>query len=142
MLAKVFGAFRWIGKHWAISLTIFLVLAITLTTIVCWNAFGKEKPEYGPVFITVEGLGEGKDMQKREIKVNVAQTVSEIFSMKNPEIYEMFGHPLVENNEFRSFLGVQKNSQKRFHVTVDGQQEKILTQAYVRSGAEILIQYY
>ncbi len=142
MLAKVFGAFRWIGKHWAISLTIFLILAITLTTIVCWNAFGKEKPEYGPVFITVEGLGEGKDMQKREITVNVAQTVSEIFSMKNPEIYEMFGHPLVENNEFRSFLGVQKNSQKRFHVTVDGQQEKILTQAYVRSGAEILIQYY
>ena len=142
MLAKVFGAFRWIGKHWAISLTIFLILAITLTTIVCWNAFGKEKPEYGPVFITVEGLGEGRDMKERELTVDVSQTVSEIFSMKNPEIYEAFGHPLVENNEFRSFLGVQKNSQKRFHVTVDGQQEKILTQAYVRSGAEILIQYY
>ncbi len=142
MLAKVLSAFRWIGKHWVVSLSVFLILAITITTVICWNAFGKEKIEYGPVFITVEGMGEGKDMQKREVTVDVSQTVAEIFSIRNPEIYEMFNRPLVENNEFRSFLGVQKNSQKRFYVTVDGQQEKILTQAYVRSGAEILIQYY
>ncbi len=142
MLAKVFNVFRWIGKHWALSFTLFLVLAIVVTSVVCWNVFGKEKPEYGPVFITVEGMGEGKDMQNREITVDVSQTVAEIFSIKNKEVYEMFGHPLVENNEFRSFMGVQKNSQKRFYVTVDGQQEKIITQAYLRSGAEILIQYY
>lgn len=142
MLAGIIKAFRWMGKHWVFTFTLFLVVSVTVTSIICWNVFGKEKTEYGPIFVTVEGLGEGKDMQDRELTVDVSQTVAEIFSMQNSEIYEMFGHPLVENNEFRSFLGVQKSSKRRFYVTVDGQQEKIITQAYVRSGAKVLIQYY
>ena len=73
MLAKVFGAFRWIGKHWAISLTIFLVLAITLTTIVCWNAFGKEKPEYEDL----AAIARQYDLPLSEVRRHIKQKETE-----------------------------------------------------------------
>lgn len=59
-------ALRWIAKHWALTTVLFLIVAITATTMVCWNVFGKEKVEKISVFVTVSGLGEGKDMVKRE----------------------------------------------------------------------------
>lgn len=140
---------RWIAKHWALATILFLIVAITVTTIVCWNAFGKEKVEKIPVFITVSGLGEGKDMVKREYIVDDAEIVSEIFSVKYPEVYRDFESPLVANNTFRSLLGVSPSGSKRFYVTmgstVDSQSTTTdannLTQSYVYSGCELIITY-
>ena len=133
---------HWIGKHWAISTVAFLVVSITITTIVCWNAFGKEKVEKVPVYITVSGLGEGKDMVKREYIVDDAEIVSEMFSVKYPEIYRDFESPLVANNTFRSLLGVSPTGSKRFYVAGRAPASfNIFTQSYVYSGCELLITY-
>ncbi len=140
---------RWIAKHWALTTVLFLIVAITATTIICWNVFGKEKVEKIPVYVTVSGLGEGKDMVKREYIVDDAEIVSEMFSVKYPEIYRDFESPLVANNTFRSLLGVSPSGSKRFYVTmgstVDAQSTTTdannLTQSYVYSGCELIIAY-
>ncbi|MBR2013226.1 MAG: hypothetical protein IJ995_03325 [Clostridia bacterium] len=142
-------ALRWIAKHWALTTVLFLIVAITATTIVCWNVFGKEKAEKISVFVTVSGLGEGKDMVKREYIVDDNEIVSEMFSVKYPEIYRDFETPLVANNTFRSLLGVSPSGAKRFYVTmgstVDAQSTTTdannLTQSYVYSGCELIITY-
>ncbi len=141
MLSKIVAALRWVGKHWAISLACLLVIAIGVTTAICWNAFGKEKVESVPIYVTVKGLGEGKDMENREVMVPDYSSIADIFSLKNPEIYEDFGKPLVYNNTFRSFMGVQASSSKKFYVTIDGTFENILTMAYIRDGAVVVIEY-
>ena len=141
MLKKIVAAVRWIGKHWAISLACFLVLAIGVTTAVCWQTFGKEKVEEVPIYVTVKGLGEGKDMENRKVMVPDCSSIADIFSLKNPEIYETFGQPLVYNNTFRSFMGVQTTASKKFYVTIDGTFENILTMAYIREGAVVVIEY-
>ncbi len=140
---------RWIAKHWALTTVLFLIVAITATTLICWNVFGKEKVEKIPVFVTVSGLGEGKDMVKREYMVDDAEIVSEMFSVKYPEIYRDFESPLVANNNFRSLLGVSPSGSKRFYVTmgstIDSQSTTTdannLTQSYVYSGCELIITY-
>ncbi len=142
-------ALRWIGKHWAISTAVFLVVAITATTIVCWNIFGKEKADPVPVFVTVSGLGEGKDMVKREYTVDNYDSLSEIFSSKYEDVYEDFEYPLVANNTFRSLLGVSPSGGKRFYVTIGSTatadstttDANNLTQSYIYSGCEIIIEY-
>ncbi|MBQ7936786.1 MAG: hypothetical protein IJ333_10650 [Clostridia bacterium] len=141
MLNKIVQAIRWIGKHWAISLACFLVIAVSVTTAICWNAFGKEQVETVSIYVTVKGLGEGKDMETRELVVPDSSTIADIFSMENPEIYEDFGKPLVYNNVFHSFLGVKANSSKKFYVTIDGANENNLTQAYIRIGSVVVIEY-
>ncbi len=141
MLAKFLGCCRWIAKHWAVSLAIFLVISITATTLICWNAFGKEKREIVPIYLTVTGLGEGKDMVKRELKVEESATVAEIFSLKYPKIYDTFQQPLVMNNVFQSFLGVRPSGGKQFYVKIDGTYENILTQAYTFKGCIVEIEY-
>lgn len=140
---------RWIAKHWAMTTILFLIVAITATTIICWNVFGKEKVEKISVFVTVSGLGEGKDMVKREYLVDDEEIVSDMFSVKYPEIYRDFESPLVANNTFRSLLGVSPSGSKRFYVTIgstiDSQSTTTdannLTQSYVYNGCELIITY-
>lgn len=141
MLKKIVQAVRWIGKHWAISLAVFLVVAVSATTAICWNAFGKEKVEWVPIYVTVKGLGEGKDMENRKLTVPDSSSIADIFSLENPEIYEDFGRPLVSNNTFRSFMGVKTTGSKQFYVTIDGTYENILPMAYVWEGAVVVIEY-
>ncbi|PWM42637.1 MAG: hypothetical protein DBX52_00795 [Clostridiales bacterium] len=141
MLKRILQGFRWIGKHWAISLVCFLIVAISVATAVFWNVFGKEKAEIVPIYVTVSGLEEGKNMQSRELMVKNNDTIAQIFSLEYPEIYEMFLQPLVMNNVFRSFMGVSQTSSKQFYVKIDGTYENILTQAYIRPGAIVEIEY-
>ncbi len=141
MLEKIIGFGRWVAKHWAVSVAILLVVAVGITTAVCWNAFGKEKKEIIPVYVTVTGMGEGKDMTARELKVENSATVAEIFSLQYPEIYEMFEQPLVMNNVFESFLGVRATASKKFYVKINGTYDNILTQAYTYYGCTIEIEY-
>jgi hypothetical protein len=145
----ILRAFRWIAKHWAISTAIFLVIAIIATTIVCWNVFGKAKEDPVSVFVTVSGLGEGKDMVKREYVVENYESLSEMFSSKYEQIYKDFEDPLVANNTFRSLLSVSPSGGKRFYVTIGSTatadstvtDANNLTQSYIYSGCEILIEY-
>ena len=149
MMKAIAKALQWIGKHWALSTAIFLVIAITATTIICWNVFGKEKADPVSVFVTVSGLGEGKDMFKREYTVENYDSLSEIFSSKYEKVYEDFEYPLVANNTFRSLLGVTPAGGKRFYVTIGSTatadstttDANNLTQSYIYSGCEIIIEY-
>ncbi|MBQ7096430.1 MAG: hypothetical protein IJN80_08310 [Clostridia bacterium] len=141
MLNKIIGAFRWLGKHWAISLACFLVIAISLVSFLCWQFFGRERAAIVPVYVTVTGLPEGKNMESRELMIEDGDTVSEIFSLKYEEIYEQFQQPLIANNAFRSFMGVSPSGGKRFYVRIDGTYTNNLTQAYSRNGAVIEIEY-
>lgn len=141
MIKAMVRALRWIGKHWLLSTTVFLVIAISLTTIVFWNAFGKEKKVMVPIYVTVSGLGEGKDMTERELMVEDNSSVADIFSRKHLDIYEEFKQPLVMNNVFQSFMGVRPSGGKQFYVKIDGTFENNLTQAYTWKGAVVEIQY-
>ena len=141
MLEKIVRFCRWVGKHWAISVAAVLIVAIGITTAVCWNAFGKETKEIIPVYVTVTGMGEGKDMQARELQVENSATIAEIFSLKYPEIYEAFQQPLIMNNTFESFQGVRATSAKKFYVKINGTYDNILTQAYTYYGCTIEIEY-
>ncbi len=141
MLKKTVQAFQWIGKHWAIFTTLLLVVAIVITTAVCWHLFGGEEKDYVPIYLTVTGMGEGKDMTERKLMVKEDATVAEIFSLDYPEIYEEFGKPLVMNNVFYSFLGVRSTAKKNFYLKIDGTYENIVTQAYIRDGALVEIEY-
>jgi len=141
MFKKILQAGRWIAKHWAISTAIFLVVTITVTTIICWNAFGEDQKELVPIYVTVKGLGQGKDMENRKIMVPDGAAIADIFSLENPEIYEEFGRPLVSNNEFRSFMGVKTTASKRFYVTINGTYDNVLPMAYIWEGAVVVIEY-
>lgn len=141
MLEKTVRFFRWIGKHWAISVAVALILAIGATTAVCWSLFGKEKKEMIPVYVTVTGMGVGKDMKARELQVENSATIAEIFSLQYPEIYEDFQQPLIMNNTFESFQGVRASSAKKFYVKINGTYDNILTQAYTFYGCTIEIEY-
>ncbi len=141
MLNKFAQFCRWVGKHWAISVAVVLVLAISITTAVCWHTFGKERAEIIPVYITVTGMGEGMDMTARELKVEESSTVAEIFSLKYPEIYETFQQPLVMNNTFVSFQGVRATAAKKFYVKINGTYENNLSQAYTYYGCTVEIEY-
>jgi hypothetical protein len=141
MLKKIVRAFQWIGKHWAVSLAVFLTVAITVTSVVCWNLFGKEKKEIVPIYLTITGMGDGKDMKDRELLVQDDASIAEIFSLEYPKIYEDFEQPLVMNNVFFSFLGVRPSGSKQFYVKIDGTYENNLTQAFIRDGAVVEIEY-
>lgn len=141
MLIAMIKFGRWIVKHWAISVAVVLTLAITVTTAVCWNLFGKERPNMVPIYLTVTGMGEGKDMTARELMVAEDDSLANIFSMEYPEIYEDFQQPLVDNNVLAYFQGVRANSSKKFYVTIDGTQNNNLSQAYTYSGCTVEIKY-
>ena len=126
------------GKHWIATLTMFLLISIPVTTFICIKAF--EEDPMVPIYITVEGLGEGKDMEKREFYVKDNAALSEVFSLEYPEVDEVF-NALVYNNSFRTFMGVSPTGYKRFYVTINGTEENNLTQAYIGRGAEVVIIY-
>ena len=109
--------------------------------IICWNVFGKEKKDIVPIYVTVTGMGEGKDMKARELMVEENATVAEIFSLDYPEIYEAFQQPLVMNNTFMSFQGVRPEANKKFYVKINGTYENNLIQAYTYYGCDLEIEY-
>ncbi len=131
-----------VGKR----LPIVIVLLIVVTTgiaLTIATTLNKKEPETVTAFVTVEGLGEEKDFENRQIKIRDGDSIKEIFSLKNyPNLYEEFGKPLIQYNEFYYFLGVRKTSEKSFYVTIDGLHENNLDQAYVYGGQTIVIKYY
>ncbi len=140
MLEKIVRAVHWVGEHWLFSLISFLLVAITATTIICWNAFGGEQKNMVPVYLYVTGLGEGKDLEGRELIVEEDDSITNIFMGNYPDIQDEFDS-IVQNHTIQSFLGVQATGNKKFTVKVDGTIRPILDVAYVREGAKIEIIY-
>jgi hypothetical protein len=134
------GMIRWIAKHWAISLSVLLVAAITVVAFVLADAEKKRNQDPVPVYITLRGLGEGKDMEKREYTVENSAALSEVFSAEYKEINEEF-KAVIGNNTFEMLKGVRPQGGKRFYVTIDGRVEDNITQAYIYRGADIVITY-
>lgn len=130
-----------VGKRLPIIIAVFIIVA-TAVTITVVASFNKQEQEIGTAYVTVKGLGDGKDFENRQIKIEEGDTVKEIFSLKYPDIYEAFGRPLVQYNEFYSFMGVRKTESKAFHVTIDTLHDNNLDQAYVYGGQTIVIEYY
>ena len=129
------------GKRLPI-LVVAVILVITGVTIGILAVSNKEDVELVSVYLTVEGLGEELDFEKRVLKIEDGATVKEIFSLAEyPEYYEAFGRPFVQYNEFQSFMGVKKG-EKSFHVMVNDIHDSNLDQAYVAAGSTILIKYY
>ena len=138
---KVLGdCWRWISKHWALALAAVLVIAISVLSLVFWNMYGNQE-ELVPIYVSVSGLPEGKNMEKRELMVKDGATISEIFSLEYPEIYEQFKEPLVHNNNFLTFMEVSPAGGKRFYVKIGNADTNILTQAYTYPGAHVEITY-
>ncbi len=131
-----------VGARLPILIIAFIVVAaaVTVTVVSIVN-----RPESTTVtaFVTVRGLDdESKNFTKRQISIEDGDAVSDIFSLKYEDIYNAFGKPYVEYNEFATLLGVRKTSEKSFHVTIDGVQESNLSQAYVYGGQTVTISYY
>ncbi len=138
---KSISDWMFVGKRLPIIIAAFIIIATTVTiTIVA--SLNKTQDEIGTAYVTVKGLGEGKDIENRAIKIEDGDTIKEIFSLKYPEIYEAFGRPLIQYNEFYSLLGVRKTTSKAFHVTIDTLHENNLDQAYVYGGQSVVIEYY
>lgn len=129
------------GKRLPI-LVVAAIVVITGVTVTVLALSNKEERELVTAYLTVEGLGEDLDFERRVLKIEDGATVKEIFSLKYyPEYYEAFGRPFVQYNEFQSFMGVKKG-EKSFHVMVNDIHDTNLDQAYVAGGSTILIKYY
>ena len=130
-----------VGKRLPIIIALFIVV-VTAVSITVVASFNEMDSKIGTVYVTVKGLGEGKDFENRQIKIEEGDSIKEIFSLKYPDIYESFGRPLIQYNEFYSFLGVRKTESKSFHVTIDTLHDNNLDQAYVYGGQTVVIEYY
>lgn len=134
---------NWIfqGARLPIIIVSFIIVAVTLVVVIVSRL---NKPESSQVvaFVTVQGLSEDKTFENRQITIADGECITDIFSLKYQNIYEAFGKPLIEYNEFASFMGTRKTLEKSFHVTIDGVFESNLSQAYVYGGQTIVISYY
>ena len=130
-----------VGKRLPIIIAAFIIIATTATIAVV-TTLNKDDTKIATAYVTVKGLGEGKDFENRQIKIKDGDTIKEIFSLKYPDIYESFGRPLIQYNEFYSLLGVRKTQSKSFHVTIDTLHDNNLDQAYVYGGQKVVIEYY
>ena len=124
MLNKIVKVIRWLGEHWVFTLTAFLLVSITTTTIICWNYFGGEQKNMVSVYLYVSGLGEGKDIvnEGRELQVAEEATLEQVF-MQEEEIQGEF-RSIVFNNRLQSFMGVVEEDGKKFTVRRNG---KVIT---------------
>lgn len=144
-LKRFFGAISdWLFAGYRLPILIVIaIIAITAVTVTVVVNANKKEEERVTVYLTVSGLGEDVDFERRILKINDGDSVKQIFSKKDyPEYYEQFGTVFVYKNEFRQFMGVESKDGKAFHVRIDGSEDNNLDQAYVYEGQTIEIKYY
>lgn len=129
------------GARFPAVLSVAIVLAVTATVLTV-SLYNKPESKTVTAYVTVKGLENGNNFENRQISVTDGDSLAEIFSLKYKDIYEAFGQPLIQYNEFQSLLGVRKTNEKSFHVTIDGVFDSNLSQAYVYGGQTIVISYY
>ena len=129
------------GARLPILIAVFIVAAVAVTVTVV-SLMNRPESTTVTVYVTVQGLEDGKNFENRQIQITDGDPISDIFSLKYENIYEAFEQPFIQYNEFQSFLGTRKTLEKSFHVTIDGVFESNLSQAYVFGGQTIVISYY
>lgn len=128
------------GAHLPVLLAVFIIATVAVTVTVV-SILNRPESETVTVYVTVQGLDEN-NFENRQISITDGDTIANIFSLKYEDIYESFGRPLIQYNEFQSFMGTKKTTEKSFHVTIDGVFDNNLSQAYVYEGQTIVISYY
>ncbi len=138
-LLKAFVDWLFVGSRLPVIIAAFVLIACVVTVLVVVDA---NKPEDNTVtaYVTVVGLGEN-DFANRQIKIKDGDSLKQIFSLEYENIYNDFKKPLIQYNEFYSFLGVKKTAEKSFYVKIDDLHENNLDQAFVYGGQTITITY-
>lgn len=129
------------GARLPIIIAVLIVAAVAVTASIV-STLNKPESKTVTAYVTIKGLEDGKNFENRQIQINDGDPISDIFSLKYKDIYEAFGQPLIQYNEFQSLLGTRKTVEKSFHVTIDGVFDSNLSQAYVYGGQTIVISYY
>lgn len=101
----------------------------------------REETSYVTVFVTVKGFGDDVDFANRQIKIEDGDSIKNIFSYKYKNIYEDFGKPFIQYNEFKKFMDYEAKDGKSFSVKIDGVFSSNLELAYVYEGQTITIEY-
>ena len=136
---KAFTDWLFVGSRLPVIIAAFVVVACVVTVLAVINA-NKPKDNTVTAYVTVVGLGEN-DFANRQIKINDGDSLKQIFSLEYPDIYNDFKKPLIQYNEFYSFLGVKKTAEKSFYVKIDDLHENNLDQAFVYGGQTVTITY-
>lgn len=134
-----FSNWLFVGSRLPIIIVAVVLIATTATVLIVSKANGP-KTEMVTAYVTIEGFGDA-DFENRQIKITDGDSIKDIFSLKYPDIYESFKKPLVQYNEFYSFMGFEKTLEKSFSVTIDGLHDNNLDQAYVYGGQTVVIKY-
>ena len=128
------------SKKAAVLFLAAIVLAITVISIVSIIFWGPE-PERAYIYVTTEGFGEEKDVEKKLLTITPGDTVAEVFSLEYKEYYEFFEKPLVRGNEFVDFFGKQKGNGAKIRVYIDNVLTMDIEQAYLGTNSNIKIVY-
>lgn len=129
-----------VGKRLPVILVVFILVACVVTVSIVMH-LNKPESELVTAFVTIKGFGEDVDFENRQIKIKEGASIKEIFSYDYQSIYESFGKPLIQYNEFYSFMGKKKENGKYFQLTIDGLFESNLDQAYVYGGQTVVVEY-
>ena len=137
---KKLSDWLFVGKRLPIIIAAFILIAcvVTVAVVMHVNGVGDNKVT---AYVTVKGFGEDVDFENRQIRIEDGISLKEIFSYDYEDIYASFGKPLIEYNEFKSFLGVKKSNGRGFQVSIDGIFTSNLDQAYVYEGQTVVIEY-
>lgn len=117
-----------------------IVLAIILVSIVSVIFWG-EKPEVAYVYVTTQGFGENKDVERKLLTVTPGDSVQDVFGLKYKEYYEFFEKPLVRQNEFVDFYGKKKVGNSKIRVYINDVLTLDLAQAYLGTDSNVRIVY-
>lgn len=128
------------SKKAAFWLIVGIVVAIAAVSIVSVIFWGPEE-EVAYIYVTTEGFGQDKDVSGKLLTVTPGESIADIFSLKYQEYYEYFGKPLVRNNEFVEFLGVQKKGSAKIRVYVDDVLTLDIEQAFLGTDCNVKIVY-
>ncbi len=129
-----------VGKRLPIIIVVFVIIAVSVTVAVVSKFYG-EQPELSTIYVTIEGFGD-RDFENKQIKIEDGDSVKDVFSLKYKKIYEEFGQPFIQYNEFSYFMGERKTVDKSFHVTIDGRFDSNLENAFLYDGQTLVISYY
>ncbi len=128
------------SKKAAFLLIAGIILAIAVVSVVSIIFWGPEK-EVAYVYVTTEGFGEDKDVERKLLSITPGESVADVFSLKYEEYYKFFEKPLVNANEFIDFFGKKKTGTAKIRVYIDGVLTLDIEQAYLGTDSNITIVY-
>ncbi len=120
-----------------IGAIVLAIAAISVVSIIFWGP----KEEVAYVYVTTQGFGEDKDVDRKLLTVTPGDSVAEVFGLKYEEYYRFFEKPLVRHNEFVDFFGKKKQGNSKIRVYIDEVLTLDIEQAYLGTDCNIRIVY-